>query len=78
MELTDEQRIEMARKVMLETAQSVTDEGSNLAAVMIVTDGSGLFISPLRLTKEQTFSLLVAACAAVDPENFEDHSGELH
>lgn len=78
MELTDEQRIELARKVLLEAAQSVTNEASNLAAVLIVTDGSGVFISPLRLTKEQTFSLLVAACSAVEPENFEDHSGELH
>ena len=78
MELTDEQRIELARKVLLEAAQSVTNANSNLAAVLVVTDGAGIFISPLRLTKEQTFSVLVAACSAVEPENFEDRSGELH
>lgn len=78
MDLTDEERIVLARKAMLLAVESITKEDSTLKAVLVATDGSGLYVSPLRMTKEETFAVLVAACSALEPETLCNPSGEVH
>lgn len=78
MEMTDEERITLARKAMAAATEAITKEESSIKAVLIATDGYGLFVTPLRMTKEETFSLLVAACSALEPETLANPSGEVH
>lgn len=78
MELNDETRTELAKLAMVAAVDKVCEEGSTLRAVMVVTDGQGLYVTPLRLSKIDTFSLLVAACTALEPEELVNNSGEMH
>lgn len=79
MKPTEDEIIEMARTAFATAARHVTQPDSNLQAILIATDGDGLFITPLRLTKHDAFCLLVAACSALEPEeNKPTDKGEMH
>lgn len=51
---------------------------SKLSAVLIMTDGVGLSAIPVRLTKREAFTILVAACSALEPEDLANPTGEMH
>lgn len=74
----DTQKIMLARKAMLLAVDAITREDSTIKAVLVATDGTGLYVSPLRLTKEETYALLITASAALEPETLCNMSGELH
>jgi hypothetical protein len=76
--IDDTQKTILARAEMLEIAQRVTQEGSKLGAVMLVTDGRSLVVTPLRLTQEEAYALLATACSALEPETLTHNSGEVH
>lgn len=76
--MSDEERIEIAKLAMLAAVDKLCVQDSPLQAVMVVTDGKGLWITPLRVTKNEAFSLLVAACTALEPEELVNNSGEVH
>lgn len=76
--MSDEARIELAKLSMLATVDKLCASDSTLQAVMVMTDGKGLWITPLRVTKNEAFSLLVAACTALEPEELVNNSGEVH
>jgi hypothetical protein len=78
MDMTDDQRNELACKFMLEAATQITRENSRVQAVLVATDGEALFVTPLRLNREDAFSLLVAACSSLEPKTFDNPSGEMH
>jgi hypothetical protein len=72
MKLTDEEKTEMSRAALATAVSVICQEDSTLSAILLVTDGEGLMIHPLRVSKEQAFSLLVAACTALEPEDMKD------
>jgi len=72
MKLTDEEKIEMSRAALAVAADVICKPDSNLSAILLVTDGEGLMIHPLRVSKEQAFSILVAACSALEPQDLKD------
>lgn len=76
--MNDEARIELAKLALLATIDKLCEPENNMQAVMVVTDGTGLFITPLRVSKNEAFSLLVAACTALEPEELINNSGEMH
>lgn len=78
MKLTDEERVELAKLAMMAAVDKLCEPENNMQAVMVITDGTGLFITPLRVSKEGAFSLLVAACTALEPEELVNTSGEVH
>jgi hypothetical protein len=78
MNLDDEARIELAKEALVSTVDKICEANSTLSAVMVVTDGVGLLVVPVRITKNEAFSLLVAACTALEPEDLKTSSGELH
>jgi len=78
MDVPDAERNELARRVMLEAATSITQEGSRIQAVLVATDGEALFVTSLRLTRVDAFALLVAACSSLEPQTFDTPSGEMH
>jgi hypothetical protein len=71
-DIPEDLRIKLARAALAKSAELVCEEDSKLAAILVVTDGANLLIHPLRVTKKQAFSLLVAACTAVEPEEEDD------
>jgi hypothetical protein len=76
MKLTDEERTEMSRAALAVAADVICKPDSNLSAILLVTDGEGLMIHPLRVSKEQAFSILVAACSALEPQDLKETQGE--
>ena len=78
MEMNDEARIELAKLALVAAVDKICEPDSKLQAVMVITDGTGLFITPLRVSKNEAFSLLVAACTALEPEDLVNNSGEMH
>lgn len=72
MKLTDEEKTEMSRIALAAAVDHICQQESTLSAILLVTDGEGLMIHPLRVSKEQAFSLLVAACTALEPEDMKD------
>jgi hypothetical protein len=72
MKLTDEEKNARARVALATAAAHVCEQDSTLSAILLVTDGEGLLIHPLRVSKEQAFSILVAACSALEPEDLKD------
>lgn len=76
--MNDEVKIELAKLALVAAVDKICQPDSVLQAVMVVTDGTGLFITPLRVTKNEAFSLLVAACTALEPEELVNNSGEVH
>jgi hypothetical protein len=76
MKLTDEEKIEMSRAALAVAADVICKPDSNLSAILLVTDGEGLMIHPLRVSKEQAFSILVAACSALEPQDLKETQGE--
>lgn len=78
MSMTDEEREIFARKSLLKAAEEACKEGSTMQAVLLVIEYPGMVVLPLRLTRVETFSALVAACAAVEPIEFVNNQGELH
>lgn len=78
MELSDEARIELAKEALVSTVSKICETGSTLSAVLVVTDGVGLMATPFRLTKNEAFCLLVAACTALEPEDIKTPPGDIH
>lgn len=76
MKLTDEEKTEMSRAALAVAADVICRQDSTLSAILLVTDGEGLMIHPLRVSKEQAFSILVAACSALEPQDLKDTQGE--
>jgi hypothetical protein len=72
MKLTDEEKTEMSRAALAVAAENICRQESTLSAILLVTDGEGLMIHPLRISREQAFSVLVAACSALEPEDMSD------
>ena len=72
MKLTDDEKTEMSRAAMVTATSVICQPDSKLAAILLVSDGEGLMIHPLRVSKEQAFSILVAACAALEPPDLRD------
>lgn len=78
MELDDETRTTLAKTALLDAADLICAPDSKLSAVLVVTDNVGLLVVPVRITKNEAFSLLVAACTALEPEDLKTSSGDLH
>lgn len=79
MELNDDTKIEFAKNMLLNAVNKVCEPDSRLSALLVVTDGEGLLLMPVGLTKREAFTILVAACTALEPEDAADNApGELH
>jgi hypothetical protein len=78
MELDDDTRTTLAKTALLDAADLICAPDSKLSAVLIMTDGVGLSAIPVRLTKREAFTILVAACSALEPEDLANPTGEIH
>lgn len=78
MELNDEQRVELSKEVLISTVDKVCQPDSTLCAVMVVTDGARMSIVPVRVSQKDAFSLLVAACTVLEPDEFKTDIGDMH
>ena len=72
--LTPEQFDSLVCAKLADIISHLAAPGCTLGAALLVSDGAGVYITPLRLSREQVHYMLAVACQVVDPS--QDHQPE--
>jgi hypothetical protein len=62
----------------VKVAQLLCEDDNKMSAMIVASGKFGMYMVPLRISREEAFALLVAACTVVEPDDMKDKKGGLH